>query len=220
MKNTIVELEQTKISPCESIIIKDPWYDRDVWCAFQEDNCSSFTHARALVSNYDDHYKDENYDFDFNNTEFLMVIGEEKFVLAIDGEIEEKGGIQVYSRLNHRVIESKTTQIGCDTAEFSFGTEKTFGAFSIKTGADGSIGEVHAYYRKDNHRPIGLFFIGSVDGDMVSPQEIMDSFKAAFGIERVKERSLQIKITDAEKKTKTPSVSENKASKNKESKDI
>ena len=60
----MLELATSKIEPCESIIIKDPWYEKDVWCTFQEDNCKSFTHVRAMASNYDEHYKDEKFEFD------------------------------------------------------------------------------------------------------------------------------------------------------------
>lgn len=198
--NKTLSLEKASIEHCESIIIKDPWYDRGVWCAFQVDNCSAFSHAKALVTNYDDYYKDDEFEFDFNNTEFAMVLGTEDFVSCIDPRISENGKIAVYSRLNNNLYQATATEIGCDTAEFSFGNERTFGAFAIHTGADGSIGEVHLYTVKGSNVPVGCLFIGSVDGEMVPPEEIMDSFKAAFGIDREKDRSLQSRINKAEKK--------------------
>lgn len=200
MKNKVLELEKSIIEPCESIIIKDPWYEKGTWCAFQEDNCKCFTHAKALVSNYDEHYKDDQFEFDMNNTEFALVIGVDDFVSRINPRINEDGSIAIYAALNEKTINSSKTEIACDTAQFGFGNENTFGAFSIHTGADGRIGEVHLYMVKGTKVPVGLFFVGSVDGDMVPPEEIMDSFKAAFGIEKERKPSLQNTIDEAEKK--------------------
>lgn len=200
MNATVLELKKSGIEPCESIIIKDPYYERDVWCAFQVDNCSRFTHAKALVSNYDEHYKDDKFEFDMNNTDFALILGTEDFVSSMYPRTDEDNSIGIGSTIDHSKCDKKKTEIGCDTAQFSFGNENTFGAFSIHTGADGGIGEVHLYTVKGSGLPIGLFFIGSVDGDMVSPEELMNSFKAAFGIDREKDRSLQNRIDNAEQK--------------------
>lgn len=209
MNKNILEFDCSKIEPCESIIIKDPYYDRNVWCAFQHDDCSEFTHAKGAVSNYIEHYKDEEYDFesDLNITEFALLIGSKAFISHCKIKPEKTGNLSVLStkRLND-VCESDVTEIGCDTAQFSFGNEKTFGEFSIHTGADGSIGEVCLFTNKYSKKPLGLLFSGSCDGDIVSPKQIYDSFIAAFGVE--KEKSLDNLIKDSEKQ-KTNAATEN-----------
>lgn len=72
------------------------------------------------------------------------------------------------------------TEIGCDTAQFSFGNEKTFGEFSIHTGADGGIGQVNLFINKQTGKPIGLLFIGECDGDIVSPPRDVSVIYSCF----------------------------------------
>lgn len=198
----VLKIENSKIQPCNSVIIKDLWYEDNLWCAFRVDDCSHFTHGKALVSNYDEHYKDEKFEMDLNNTEFVLFLGTKRFVECMDAQTKDTGAISIYSSLNKNLVQTEKTEIGCDTARFSFGNENTFDAFSICTGADGTIGNVYLYKDKASQSPLGLFFFGCVDGDMVSAQEMIDSFKAAFGMERVKTRSLKNKIDGAEKKNK------------------
>lgn len=200
MNEKLIKIEKASIEPCNSIIIKDPYYDRDVWCAFQNDNCSDFTHAKGLISNYDEHYKDDEMEFDMNTTEFGFVVGTHLFVNHYDVRGQEDGSLAGYiSKFLKDATTVETTEIGCDTAQFSFGNEKTFGQFSVHTGADGGIGQVNLFINKQTGKPVGLLFIGACDGDIVSPQEMYQSFTAAFGIERVKEKTLGKKISKAEK---------------------
>lgn len=198
MDKKFLTLETTKIAPCESITIKDPYYENDIWCAFHTDACFNFTHAKCAVSNYIDHYTDEQFDFDMNTTEFAFIIGMKNVLNCFTVKTEENGKLGVYSSLNEKLVKIEKTEIGCDTAEFSFGTEKTFGEFAIRTGSDGFIGEVHLYKYKPSGNPVGLLFIGSLDGDIVSPELVYDSFIAAFGIERTKDKSFEDKIADAQ----------------------
>ena len=224
MNRNVLEFDNSKIEPCESIIIKDPSYDRDVWCAFQHDDCSEFTHAKGAVSNYMEHYKNEDYNFesDLNITDFALLIGSKAFISHCKVKPQKTGKLSVLStqKLNE-ISNSDITEIGCDTAEFSFGNEKTFGEFSIHTGADGYIGEVHLFTSKYTKKPLGLLFIGSCDGDMVSPEQMYDSFIAAFGMERVKEKSLDNIIKEGEKQKQNKSTIDNKdVIKNSEERDI
>jgi len=199
MNEKLLEIEKSKIETCKSVIIKDPYYDRDVWCAFHNDNCEAFTHAKGLISNYDGHYKDEKIAFDFNTTEFGFAIGNEVFMNHYDIRKEEDGSLAGYmSKFLQTMTSIETTEIGCDTAQFSFGNENTFGEFSIHTGADGGIGQVNLFINKNTNKPLGLVFIGGCDGNIVSSQEIYRSFIAAFGIEREKHKTLNVKIEEAQ----------------------
>ena len=199
-KTPVIELVPSKIERCNSIIIKDPYYDRDVWCAFQSDDCSAFTHAKGLVANYDSKFDYENTSIDVNNTEFAYAIGVEKFLSGCVFEQNETGEVEVFTRFKEDSVKVDVTTIGCDTAQFSFGSEKTFGEFSIDTGADGQLGEVHFFKLAKSDRPIGLIFMGCCDGDIVSPERIHNSFVAAFGIEREMDKSLDSKIAISENK--------------------
>ena len=173
MAEKFMKIEKSKIESCNSIIIKDPYFDSDVWCAFQNDNCSDFTHAKGLVSNYDGHYKDDDMEFDFNTTAFGFAIGTNLFLNHYDVRKEEDGSLASYmSKFLQNATTVEQTEIGCDTAQFSFGNEKTFGEFSIHTGADGGIGQVNLFINKQTGKPVGLLFIGECDGDIVSPQEM------------------------------------------------
>lgn len=199
-KTPVIELNPSKIERCNSIIIKDPSYDRSVWCAFQLDECSAFTHAKGLTVNYDGHFDYDNFSIDTNNTEFAYAIGVEKFLSGCEFEQNETGEIEVFTKFVEGTVKTEVTTIGCDTAEFSFGTENTFGEFGIHTGADGQLGEVHLFKLAKNNRPIGLIFMGCLDGDMVAPELIHNSFISSFGIEREKNKSLDSKISESEKK--------------------
>jgi hypothetical protein len=214
MERNIVELKKSKMEPCETVIIKDPWYERDTWCAFQSDDCSLFTHAKALASCFTSHYKDEEMEFDHNVTSFALFMGTDEFVSIMEPRIEDDGYVGIYSRLNKSLITKTVTEIGCDTAQFSFGTPETFDAFSLHTGADGGIGSVHLYKDTTIDKPIGLFFVGSVDADMITPNDIIGSFVAAFNIERQRENSLQSHIDKAEN-SKASSPRDDKDSKDK-----
>jgi len=195
VRDRLVEIEKSKIEPCNSVIIKDPYYSRDVWCAFQNDECSDFTHAKGLVSNYDGHYKDDEMEFDFNTTAFGFLIGTSMFLNHYDIRREDDGSLAGYmSKFLQNATTIETTEIGCDTAQFSFGNENTFGEFSIHTGADGGLGQVNLFIDKGTRKPIGLLFIGECDGKIVSVQEMYQSFIAAFGIDRMKTQNLNDKI--------------------------
>ena len=198
MSDKLLKIEKSAIEQCNSIIIKDPYYDRDVWCAFQNDNCSDFTHAKGLISNYDAHYKDDEMEFDMNTIAFGFVIGTNLFMNHYDVRREDDGSLVGYmSKFIQDMTTIEQTEIGCDTAQFSFGNEKTFGEFSIHTGADGGIGQVNLFINKQTGKPVGLLFIGECDGDIVPPQEIYYSFIAAFGMCRIKENYLNNKIERA-----------------------
>lgn len=203
MSNKYLYLDTSKIMPCKSITIKDPYYENNLWCAFHTDNCTDFTHAKCAAVNYSEHYKDEEFEFDMNITEFAFLVGIDKVINLFKIEQENNGNLSVSHRLSDKLVTTEMTEIGCETAQFSFGTEKTFGEFSINTGADGGIGDVYLYKNKYNNMPIGLLFMGSCSGDIVSPEKMIDSFVAAFGIERTREKSFNDKISDAEnRKTK------------------
>lgn len=207
MSEKLLKIDKSKIEPCKSIIIKDPYYERDVWCAFQNDNCEAFTHAKGLVSNYDGHYKDDEMEFDFNTTAFGFAIGTDMFLSHYDVRREDDGSLSGYMSKflqNETIVE--TTEIGCDTAQFSFGNENTFGEFSIHTGADGGLGQVNLFIDKVTKKPVGLLFIGECDGDIVSVQEMYQSFIAAFGIERVNSKTLNAKIDNAKEESGSPAL--------------
>lgn len=217
MTDKLIEIEKSKIEQCNSIIIKDPYYGRDVWCSFQNDNCSDFTHAKGLISNYDEHYKDDKMEFDMNTTAFGFVIGTNLFLNHYDVKREDDGSLAGYmSKFLQDMTTIEQTEIGCDTAQFSFGNEKTFGEFSIHTGADGGIGQVNLFLNKQTGKPIGLLFIGECDGDIVSLQEMHQSFIAAFGIERTKLKSLSEKINKAVKPQDSMNVDIDKKEKDSE----
>lgn len=200
MKTSKIEMEKSKIEACESVIIQDPWYEPGAWCTYQLDQCANITHAKAMVTNYDEHYKDEHFEFDMNTTEFALLLGSNKFVSAISFKARDSGNIDVFLSGPDEYVRMRPVEIGCDRAEFSFGNEKTFGAFTISTGADGRIGEVHTFKARGSSEPVGILFVGALDGDMVPPEEIIDSFKAAFGAERERKEPLTGKIKSAERK--------------------
>lgn len=56
---------------------------------------------------------------------------------------------------------------------------------------------MNLFINKQTGKPVGLLFIGECDGDIVSPQEMYQSFIAAFGFDREKNKSLSTKIEDA-----------------------
>lgn len=200
MKTSKIEMAKSKIEACESIIIQDPWYEPGTRYTYQLDRCANITHAKAMATNYDEHYKDEHFEFDMNTTEFALLLGSNKFVSAISFEVRDNGNIDVFLSDPDEYARKRPVEIGCDRAEFSFGNEKTFGAFTISTGADGRIGEVHTFKVKGSSEPVGVLFVGALDGGMVPPEEIIESFKAAFGAERERKEPLKGKIKSAERK--------------------
>ena len=183
------------IKDLNHIVISDPSYKDGIWCRYEKDNLNE-KDWNVDLQIYSVKTKFE--DYDIRGTEFYLLLQKDNR----DCKIDEEGSIRYLSN-----IEIKDYTIGMDTACIALGInedakeiidsrEEWQPACAIRTGTDGTFGEVTEGIK--DGRLCFLLVTGYIEEDFCDEKEMLKYLVNHFEIENLTEFIDKNKIEDKE----------------------
>lgn len=151
------------------IVFSDPWYGPEVSCQYRKEfNASSWLmRYRAR--------EEEGITF------FDMRLGRNTMCADTTLLEEANGGLSISYPKRYDL---QNVELGIDTARIFCGSMKNWENWaeeaSVYTGADGYFGDLMVFTCKGEKNPAGFLLMGSVDGDIVSGEELFKTLIASF----------------------------------------
>lgn len=169
-------LKNGTIKKLNGIVISDPSYGQDVKCRYQSDRkYEKWQYEYSSISR-----KEKYKDFTFSMIDFCLKLGSSDVIQEI--KINEEDSSFSYPS----DFKMKEFRIGMDTACFCIGSKTNYDAFgesmAIDTGTDGYLGVVFEFVPSGKSKPVAILFLGNIDGNLISEEELYRSIMSGFDV--------------------------------------
>ena len=150
------------------VVFSDPSYDESVWCQYRKD------------------FRDDNWLMKFESNKednfisFQMTLGRSTVLAGVKAEVKDHELLLTHpSRYNVQQVElgMDTACIFCGLKDFleDFGSEA-----AIRTGTDGTFGQLLVFTCKGEDAPAGFYLAGGLEEIFMDEKELFQHFMSSF----------------------------------------